>query len=347
MSDIIVDSTDAVVIGAGAVGLFSVFACGMRKLRCHVIDTLEDIGGQLTTLYPEKPIFDIPGHPHILAADLITKLEKQTAPFHPIFHLGQRVERLQRQTTGAFLVTTIKGTRITCRVIIIAAGVGAFHPNRPPLPGLETFEGRSVFYMVRRREDFRGRRVVIAGGGDSAVDWALSLINVAARVTVVHRRPKFRAAPDSTIRLQQLAQAGQLDLVIPYQLHSLEGHDGWLSAVIVTSVDGHRRRLEADALLSLFGLVQELGPIASWGLSLEQNHITINQATSMTSEQGIFAVGDIATYPGKLKLLLTGFAEAARAAHSAYTFVYPDKALHFAHSTTTGVPEFVTHDATP
>ncbi len=331
-------NTDIVVIGAGAVGLFSVFACGMLKLHCHVIDTLEKIGGQLTTLYPEKPIFDIPGHPYILAADLIAKLEEQTLPFHPTFHLGQRVEQLQRQPTGQFLVTTIKGTRITCRAIVIAAGAGAFTPNRPPLFGLELFEGRSVFYGIRRRDDFLGKRVVIAGGGDSAVDWALSLLDIASRVIVIHRRSKFRASPNNTIRLQQLAQAGRLDLIVPYHLHSLEGYDGQLTAVIATTLDGKRRRLETDFLVSFFGLAQELGPMNRWGLVLDSHRISINQETGMTSQQGVFAAGDIAIYPGKLKLILTGFAEATRAAHSAYAFINPDKNLHFEHSTNTGVP---------
>ena len=337
MSDTI-HSTDVVVIGAGAVGLFAVFACGMLKLHCHVVDSLEEIGGQLTTLYPDKPIFDIPGYPSILAADLIAKLKEQTSPFHPTFHLGQRVENLQRKTTGNFLVTTMKGMQISCRAIIIAAGVGAFVPKRPLLARLESFEGKSVFYKIRRREDFLGKRVVIAGGGDSAVDWALSLVDIASRVIVVHRRAKFRATPHSTILLQKLAQEGRLDLVVPYYLHSLEGDNGLLTAVILTTLDGQFRRLETDFLLSFFGLAQDLGPIAHWGLVLDRNQIVISQETSMTYEQGIFAVGDIATYPGKLKLILTGFAEAARAAHSAYTFVYPDKNLHFQHSTTTGVP---------
>ncbi len=331
-------STDIVVIGAGAVGLFSVFACGMLKFHCHVIDTLESIGGQLTTLYPEKPIFDIPGHPYILAADLISKLKEQTVPFHPTFHLGQRVEQLQSQPTGHFLVTTVKGTRIICRAVIIAAGVGAFIPNKPPVSGLEFFEGKSVFYGIRRREDFIGKRILIAGGGDSAVDWALSLLDIASRVIVIHRRSKFRAAPNNALRLQQLAQAGRLDLVVPYHLHSLEGRDGQLKAVIVTTLDGKRKRLETDVLVSFFGLAQELGPIRKWGLVLDRNNVVINQETCMTSNNGIFAAGDIAIYPGKLKLLLTGFAEAARAAHSAHAFIYPDQALHFEHSTTTGVP---------
>ena len=334
-------TTDAVVIGAGPVGLFAVFACGMVKIRCHVIDALETLGGQLTTLYPEKPIFDIPGHPRILAADLIARLAEQAAPFQPVFHLGQRVERVERvecQRSGHFRLTTAQGMRFECPVVILAAGAGVFAPNRPPLAGLDAFEGTSVFYHVRRREDFRGQRVVIAGGGDSAIDWALSLIDVAARVMVVHRRPKFRAAPDSVARLHQQAQAGALDLVAPYQLHGVEGHKGRLSAVVVAALNGTTRRLEADVLLPFFGLTQEPGPIAGWGVTLEHHHVLIDPATSMTNIAGIFAAGDIATCPGKLKLILTGFAEATRAARAAYAFVHPETALHFEHSTTTGVP---------
>jgi len=222
--------------------------------------------------------------------------------------------------------------------VIIAAGVGAFGPNRPPLPGIEGFEGKSVFYFVTRREDFRGKRVVIAGGGDSAVDWALSLAEVAASVQVVHRRPKFRAAPESAARLDALARAGKIELVIPYQLHALEGVGGALNAVVVSDLANNTQRLPADVLLPFFGLAMNLGPVAEWGLNLERNHIRIDPATSATSARGIFAIGDIATYPGKLKLILTGFAEAAQAAHAIFPLVHPGEALHFEYSTTKGVP---------
>ncbi|HEX3497702.1 MAG TPA: NAD(P)/FAD-dependent oxidoreductase [Stellaceae bacterium] len=331
-------STDVAIIGAGPVGLFAVFECGMLKMRCHVFDALDMTGGQCTALYPEKPIYDIPGYPQIGAAELIDRLVEQAAPFKPVFHLGHAVETIVPTGDGGFVLATTSGIRVTARAVIIAGGVGAFGPNRPPLADLANYEGRSVFYLVRRREDFRGKRVVIAGGGDSAVDWVLSLAEVAARVMVVHRRAKFRAAPDSAARLQHLADDGRIDLVIPYQLHALEGTGGRLSHVVVADLDGGTKRLEADALLAFFGLAMNLGPIAQWGLALERNHIVVDPATAETSQPGIFAIGDIATYKNKLKLILSGFAEAAMAAHAIYPRVHPGEALHFEYSTTKGVP---------
>jgi thioredoxin reductase (NADPH) len=333
-----VNRTDVAIIGAGPVGLFTVFECGMLKMRCHVVDALDTLGGQCAALYPEKPIYDIPGHPVIDAAALIDKLAEQAAPFHPVYHLAQQVERVAALPRGGFRLETALGTAIEARAVVIAAGVGAFGPNRPPLPGIEGFEGKSVFYLVKRREDLRGKRVVIAGGGDSAVDWTLSLAEVAAQVLVVHRRAKFRAAPESAARMQQLAEAGRIELVIPYQLAGLEGADGQLRAVIVADLEGKRRRLEAEVLLPFFGLSMNLGPIAQWGLNLERNHILVDPATSATSVAGIFAIGDIATYPGKLKLILSGFSEAAMAAHAMFALVHPGEALHFEYSTTKGVP---------
>ena len=310
--------TDVAVIGAGPVGLFAIFELGMLKMRCHVIDALDTLGGQCAALYPEKPIYDIPGYPRIGAVEL--------------------VERLAPLPADGFRLETSLGTAIEARAVIIAAGVGAFGPNRPPLAGLERYEGQSVFYFVKRREDFRGKRVVIAGGGDSAVDWALSLAEVAAEIMVVHRRPKFRAAPESATRLAALAADKRIDLVIPYQLHALEGADGQLAAVIVADLEGKTRRLPADILLPFFGLSMNLGPIAEWGLALEQHHVKVAPATCATSVPGIFAIGDIAAYPGKLKLILSGFAEAAMAAHAIYPLVHPGEALHFEYSTTKGVP---------
>jgi thioredoxin reductase (NADPH) len=330
-------ATDVVVIGAGPVGLFAVFECGMVRLRCHVVDALDAVGGQCTALYPEKPIYDIPGFPRIDAADLVRNLEAQAAPFRPVYHLGQRVERLERTADG-WCVTTSRGVDIDCKAVLIAAGVGAFGPNRPPLAGIEAYEGRSVFYYVTRREDFRGKRVVIAGGGDSAVDWALSLQEVAARVMVVHRRAKFRAAPESEARLKALAAQKAIELVVPYQLQALDGREGRLDAVIVTTLEGETRRLDADVLLPFFGLAMELGPIATWGLNLERNLIAVDPATGATSVDGIFAAGDIVTYPGKLKLILCGFSEAAMAARAIYPRVHPDAPLHFEYSTTSGLP---------
>jgi thioredoxin reductase (NADPH) len=330
--------TDVAIIGAGPVGLFAVFECGMLGLKCDLIDALSAPGGQCSALYPEKPIYDIPGHPAIDAADLIRKLEEQIAPFAPRHHLDQQVERLEKRAEGGFRLTTSRGTVIDARAVIIAAGVGAFGPNRPPLDGIEQYESKSIFYLVSRREAFRGQRIVIAGGGDSAVDWAISLAEIAAKIMVVHRRPKFRAAPESAARLDALAKAGRIEMVIPYQLHGLEGADGQLSAVVVTDLDGKTKQLPADVLLPFFGLSMNLGPIAEWGLALDHHHITVAPATCMSSVEGIFAIGDIATYPGKLKLILSGFAEAAQAAHAIHPLLNPGAVLHFEYSTTKGVP---------
>ena len=329
--------TDVAIVGAGPVGLFAVFECGMLKMRTAVIDALDIAGGQCAALYPEKPIFDIPGYPRIEAMALIEKLLEQARPFQPAYHLGQQVEAVEEAGAG-WRLTTSAGTRIEARCIFIAAGVGAFGPNRPPLAGIEAYEGRSVFYLVKRRDDFRDKRVVIAGGGDSAVDWANSLAELAAKIYVVHRRPKFRAAPESVAMMERLVSAGRVELVVPYQLHGLEGSHGTLSAVTVQTLEGETRRLEADALLPFFGLAMNLGPIARWGLALDRNHIKVDPATFETSAKGIHAIGDIATYPGKLKLILTGFSEAAAAAHAAYARVHPGEALHFEYSTTKGVP---------
>jgi thioredoxin reductase (NADPH) len=331
--------TDVVIVGAGPVGLFAVFECGMVRLNCHVVDVLDDAGGQCTALYPEKPIYDIPGFPRIEAAELIVRLKAQAAAFRPVYHLGEQVQALEALTGGFWRVTTSKGTVLQARAVIIAAGVGAFGPNRPPLEGIEAYEGKSVFYYVTQRETFRGKRVVIAGGGDTAVDWAISLAEVASRVSVIHRRDKFRAAPESEARLKALAKAGKIDLVVPYQLHGLEGSDGQLNSVTVSTLDGALKRIEADMLLPFFGLSMSLGPIADWSLALEHNQIAVEPSTAATSKPGIFAIGDVVTYPGKLKLILTGFSEAAIAARSAYALVHPEKPLHFEYSTTAGVPD--------
>jgi thioredoxin reductase (NADPH) len=331
--------TDVVIVGAGPVGLFAVFECGMVRLNCHVVDVLDDVGGQCTALYPEKPIYDIPGFPRVAAAELIVRLRAQAAPFKPVYHLGEQVQALEHQTGGFWRLTTSKGTVIQARAVIVAAGVGAFGPNRPPLPGIEAYEGKSVFYYVTHRENFRGKRIVIAGGGDTAVDWALSLSEVASHVSVIHRRDKFRAAPESEAKLKALAKVGTIDLVVPYQLQGLQGAGGQLTAVTVESLDGGTRKIDADVLLPFFGLSMSLGPIADWSLALERNQIVVDPATSATSKSGIFAVGDVVAYPGKLKLILTGFSEAAIAARSAYALIHPETPLHFEYSTTSGVPD--------
>jgi thioredoxin reductase (NADPH) len=330
---------DAIIIGAGPVGLFAVFQLGMLGIKAHVIDALDEVGGQCTALYPEKPIYDIPGFPTVDAGDLVTALEAQAAPFHPVYHLGRRVEAVSGDAESGFTLTTSKGETLACKVILIAAGPGAFGPNRPPLEGLEDFEGKSVFYLVKRREDFRGKRIVIGGGGDSAVDWAVSLAPIAEKVFVVHRRDKFRAAPESVRQLHELAGSGAIDLVTPFQLSGLEGSDGQLTGVAVKDLDGNEKMLEADRLLPFYGLANSLGPIADWGLDLHRHQIAVERSTCETNRPGIYAIGDVADYPGKLKLILQGFADAAGAAHAAYHRVFPDQALHFEHSTTKGVTE--------
>ena len=331
-------AADVAIIGAGPVGLFAVFQCGMLKLSTVVVDALAEAGGQCTALYPEKPIYDIPAHPAIEAGELIAQLERQIAPFNPAMLLGRRVEHLSGGP-GGFLLGTDKGETIRAKAVVLAAGAGAFGPNRPPLDGLAAFEAAgSVQYYVRRREDLRGKRVVIAGGGDSAVDWALALRGIAASIAVVHRRAKFRAAPESAAQLDSAAARGEVEMVIPYQLHAIHGAAGQLHSVEVADLDGGTKHLPADVLLPFFGLSMDLGPIAGWGLALERHHVTVAPATCQTSLPGVFAIGDVASYPGKLKLILQGFAEAAMAAHAIHPIVHPGTALHFEYSTSKGVP---------
>ena len=330
--------TDVVIIGAGPVGLFAVFECGMLGLSCHVIDSLEEIGGQCTALYPEKPLYDIPAYPEISAVNLIKNLEEQAAPFHPTYHLNQKAVAI-RDKDAIVEVQTSKGVWIQAKAVIIAAGAGSFGPNKPPLDNIEDFEGQSVFYMVRQKEDFRGKNVVIAGGGDSAVDWALSLAPIAKRLHLVHRRDKFRASPESVSKLRKLQEGGSIELVVPYQLKALKGEGGVLKSVEVVSEDQSVRSLEADVLLPFYGLATDLGAIEGWGLEIENGHIKTNPTTAETSRPRIYAIGDIASYKDKLKLILTGFSEAAFAAHHIYKQIHPDTPLHFEYSTTKGLPE--------
>lgn len=330
-------NTDLAIIGAGPIGLFAIFEAGMLKIKSHVIDSLETIGGQCSALYPEKPIYDIPAHPKISANELINQLELQAQPFSPTYHLNQRVEKITKNAEGIFTITTSKNTQINCKAIIIAAGCGAFGPNRPPLAGIEEFEGRSVFYAVKSKSDFAGKNVVIAGGGDSAVDWALSLAEIAKKIFIVHRRDNFRCAPQSADQLKNLANVGKIELVIPFQLDGLLGQQGRLEAVLVKDFSGNIKTITADYLLPFFGLSMELGPIANWGLNLHKHHIEVDPATMQTSQAGIYAIGDIATYKNKLKLILTGFAEAASACHNLFKIIYPDQVFHFEYSTSKGV----------
>ena len=329
--------TDIVIVGAGPAGLFSIFEAGMLKMKCHIIDTLEIIGGQCTALYPEKPIYDIPAHPKVLASELIELLEAQAEPFHPVYHLNQQVQKIEEKNDGSFVVETSKNIKIECKAIIIAGGCGAFGPNRPPLENIEKFEGNSIFYSVRNKKEFADKKVVIAGGGDSAVDWAISLAEIAQKIYVVHRRDKFRCAPESADKMKKLEAQGKIEMVIPFQLEGLEGNDSKLSHVIVKDFDNNIKKIEADYLLPFFGLAMELGPIANWGLNLHKNHIEVDRGTMQTSIKGIYAVGDIATYPRKLKLILTGFAECASACHDIFKLVFPDQVYHFEYSTSKGI----------
>jgi thioredoxin reductase (NADPH) len=329
--------TDVVIIGAGPVGLFAIFECGMLKMKCHVIDSLEQTGGQCTALYPEKPIYDIPAVPVVQAGELIDRLEEQAKPFDPVYHLNQQATDVWKTEDG-FDVTTSAGTVIACRAVIIAGGAGSFGPNKPPLKDLGEYEGKSIFYMVKSRQDFLEKTLVIAGGGDSAVDWAISLSELAKKIYVVHRRDKFRAAPESIDKLHKLAGTGKIEMVIPYQLHGLKGACGQLSGVTVADMDGKEKMLEADVLLPFFGITPQLGPVEKWGVKVDLHHIPIDPLTGQTNVPGIFAIGDIATYSKKLKLILTGFAEAAQAAHAIHPLVFPGEALHFVYSTTKGVP---------
>lgn len=337
MQDSSLHETDVAVIGAGPTGLFAVFECGMLGLSCAVIDALPQIGGQCTALYPEKPIYDIPGFPSVTAEELIARLESQMAPFHPALFTGQTVVSLGKES-NKWLLSTSTGQKIKAKAVVIAAGAGAFGPNRPPLDDIQSYENTSVFYMVRRKADFAGKNIVIAGGGDSAVDWALSLSEVAKSLYLVHRRDKFRAAPESVEKLKVLSAAGKVILKTPYQLDGIDGNALRMTGVRLRREDGDIETVTADVLLPFYGLSPDLGVIAEWNLNINHHIIPVDPSTCQTVTPGIYAIGDIASYKDKLKLILTGFAEAAQAAHAIYRHIHPDTPLHMAHSTDKGIP---------
>ncbi len=332
-------TTDICIIGAGPVGLFAVFEAGLLKMRCHLIDTLPQIGGQLSEIYPHKPIYDIPGYPDIKAQELVDKLMEQIAPFHPGFTLGERVEKLDKQEDGSFIVGTSDGSVIHCQAVVIAGGLGCFEPRKPEIEGLQSFEGKGVEYMVKNPEHFRNKKVILAGGGDSALDWTIFLSEVAERVTLIHRGDTFRGAPDSAEKVFELAKEGKIDLILQSNLVSVGGN-GNLESVSVIGRDKVAKTLETDYLIPLFGLSPKLGPIAEWGLNIEKSAITVNTFDYSTNVERIYAIGDINTYPGKLKLILCGFHEAALMVQSAFKYVYPDKKLSFKYTTVYGVNEF-------
>lgn len=325
--------TDVLIIGAGPAGIFTAFQAGMLGMKSIIVDALDAPGGQCSALYPEKPIYDIPACPEIMAQDLIDRLLEQIKPYDVEVLLSRQANSLSQKDDGTFELGTSLGNIITAKTVVIAAGAGAFGPNKPPLESIEEYEGKSVFYFVSKRDMFKGKKVVVAGGGDSAVDWAISLSEI-ADVSIVHRRSKFRAAPASVAKLHELSARGKINLVVNYQLDRIKGQDGILSEVIVSDLDGNKKSLEADVMLPFFGLAQKLGPILDFGLETKNNHIQVSLPHFETTIPGIYAVGDVATYEGKLKLILTSFAESASALHHAYKRVFDGKALHFEYSTT-------------
>ncbi|MGB4774585.1 MAG: NAD(P)/FAD-dependent oxidoreductase [Daejeonella sp.] len=332
-------TTDICIIGAGPVGLFAVFEAGLLKMRCHLIDTLPQIGGQLSEIYPHKPIYDIPGYPEIKAQELVDRLKEQIATFDPGFTLGERVETLVKQDDGSFLVGTNDGTIVHAKVVVISGGLGCFEPRKPEITGLESFEGKGVEYMVKNPEHFRDKRVILAGGGDSALDWAIFLENVASRVTLIHRGDTFRGAPDSAEKVHELASEGRIDLILQSNLLSVSGN-GNLQEVSFVGRNKVNKTLETDYLIPLFGLSPKLGPIANWGLNIDKSAISVNTFDYSTNVDRIYAIGDINTYPGKLKLILCGFHEGALMVQSAFKHVYPDQKLSFKYTTVYGVNSF-------
>ena len=323
--------TDMVVVGAGPVGLFAVFEAGLLNIRCELVDNLDKIGGQCAELYPDKPIYDIPAVPRCTGQQLTDLLLEQIRPFEPRFHLNQEAERLERLEEGGWRLTTSTGTVLEAPTVVIAAGAGSFVPRRLPLPGAEAREGHSLHYAVRRMEDFRGKRILIAGGGDSALDWTLNLEPLADSLALVHRRDDFRAAPDSVARMRALVAEGRVKLHIG-QITGLHGPEPDLERVTIKSPTGEQD-VACDTLLAFYGLKMELGPLAGWGLNLNRNLIEVDVATFETNAPGIFAIGDIITYPGKLKLILSGFHEAALMAQKAHAYVHPEQKLVFRYTT--------------
>lgn len=331
--------TDLLIIGAGPTGLFAVFEAGLLKLKCHIIDALPQPGGQLAELYPKKPIFDIPGFPEVMAGDLVHNLMEQIKQFQPGFTLNERAEIIEKLADGTFIVTTDKGTQHQANAIAIAGGLGSFEPRKPEIEGLSLFEDKGVEYFVKNPELFRKKHIVIAGGGDSALDWSIFLTHVAASVTLIHRRNEFRGALDSVEKLQDLKNKGRIKLITPAEVSALHGHEH-LTGITINH-DGVQKELAADYLIPLFGLSPKLGPIANWGLEIEKNAIKVNNALDyQTNIPGIYAIGDVNTYPGKLKLILCGFHEATLMCQSVYQHMNPGKKYVLKYTTVSGVDGF-------
>ncbi|WP_168464218.1 NAD(P)/FAD-dependent oxidoreductase [Wolbachia endosymbiont of Ctenocephalides felis wCfeT] len=331
--------TDIVIIGAGPVGIFTAFQAGMLDMKCHIIDILDQEGGQCTALYPEKPIYDIPGYPVITAQGLIEKLIAQASPFEPTYHLNQKVERIVNNNDQSFTVVTNKKTEIKCKAIIIAAGNGMFEPNRPPLDSILEYENKTVFYSISKISKFQDKIIAIAGGGDSAADWTVELSKIVKKIYMIHRRKEFRCAPETKNKLESLVEEGKIELVVPYQLYELVGNNGQLSALVVKNITTQEeKKIPADFLLPFFGLSMNLGPINNWDIKLEHSRIVVDPATLKTNRDGIYAIGDIATYPGKLKLILNGFAESAMACYDVYKRIH-NSPVNFQYSTTKGIQQ--------
>ena len=329
-------TTDILIIGAGPVGLFTVFEAGLLKLKCHIVDVLPIPGGQLAEIYPKKPIYDIPGYPSVLAGELVDNLMKQIGPFHPSFTLGERVEQVEKLENSRFKATTNRGTEINAGAIAIAGGLGCFEPRKPPIANIAKFEDKGVEYIVRDPELYRNKRIVIAGGGDSALDWTIFLADVASEITVIHRRTEFRGALDSVEKVKHLEANGRIKIITQAEVVGLNGKDSLESVVIRHDKEGEFIQ-EAHHFIPLFGLSPKLGPIADWGLNIDKNAIQVNTFDYSTNISGVFAIGDINTYPGKLKLILCGFHEATLMVQSAFKIIHPDKKLSFKYTTVTGI----------
>jgi thioredoxin reductase (NADPH) len=334
-------NTDIAIVGAGPVGLFAVFEAGLLKMRCHLLDYLPQVGGQLSEIYPKKPIYDIPGYPSVLAQELVENLMKQAQPFKPGFTLGERIEFLDKRDERDFVLTTNMGTKVQSKVVVIAGGLGCFEPRKPEFSGLQEFEnGKGVNYMIIDPEKYRGQKMIIAGGGDSALDWAIFLSDICSELTLVHRSESFRGAPDSVAKVMRLSEEGKINLLLNTNILSVAGKEILQSVELVNSKTQEKRQIETDHLIPLFGLSPKLGPIENWGLNLDKNAIEVNTDDYSTNIPGVYAIGDINTYKNKLKLILCGFHEAALMSHSAFKYINPNVKYTMKYTTVQGVNEF-------
>lgn len=333
--------TDLLIVGAGPVGLFAVFEAGLLKMRCHLVDYLPQVGGQLSEIYPKKPIYDIPGYPSILAQELVENLIKQIEPFKPTYTLGERIETLEKKAEGDFVLLTNLGTKIQAKAVIIAGGLGCFEPRKPDVVDLEKFEnGKGVNYMILDPEKFKGSKMVIAGGGDSALDWTIFLSDICSELTLVHRSESFRGAPDSVNKVMQLAEKGKIKLLLNTNILSVSGNEVLEKVELINIKTQEKNSIKTDYLIPLFGLSPKLGPIENWGLNLDKNAIEVNTEDYSTCVSGIYAIGDINTYKNKLKLILCGFHEAALMSHSVYKYINPGIKYTMKYTTVQGVNEF-------